>query len=125
MLRQRDSAGVGGEDGAGLAQSGDALPEGAFDLEVFGHRLDDPLALCDPVEVVLEVAGSDQGLRGFAHEADRLHPRGALDSSQGGLVALRLAGNHDIEQVHRKSGVGQVGGDARAHRPGAQDRNTA
>ena len=46
-LGEGDAAGVGGEDGAGGAEGGDALPEGAFDLEIFGNGLYDPFAASD------------------------------------------------------------------------------
>ena len=42
-LRDGQSAGVGGDDGAGLADGVDFLEEGAFKVEVFDDGFDDPV----------------------------------------------------------------------------------
>jgi hypothetical protein len=39
-------------------------------------------------------------------------------------MTLRLAGNHDIEQIHRESRIGKVSGDTRSHGSGAQNSHT-
>ena len=58
-------------------------------------------------------------------KADRPLLRRALDSCQRRRVPLRLIRQHDIQQVHRKPGIGKVGGDPRPHGPRPQNRNTA
>ena len=50
---------------------------------------------------------------------------GVLQAGQRGGVAVGLPGRDDVQQFHRKSGIGKVGGDSRPHSPGAQDSDTA
>jgi hypothetical protein len=58
--RQRNTAGVGGEDGAGLAMSQHLLDEGALDLKSFRDGFDDPIAVSYFGQVVFEIAGCDE-----------------------------------------------------------------
>ncbi len=81
-LGERNAAGVGGEDGAGGAEGGDALPEGALDFEILGDGLNDPFAASDAAEIVFEVAGSDERFGGVREEGDGALFGGALDAGE-------------------------------------------
>ncbi len=124
-LGEGDAAGIGGDDGAGRAQGGDAAPERAFDFEIFGDGFEDPLAASDAAEIVFEVAGGDEILGGLGEEADGPLFGGALDAGESSGVALRFIGEDDVEEIDRETGVGKVGCDARPHGPGTQNGNTA
>ena len=55
----RQAGGVGGDDRAGLAHGFHALEELAFDFEILGDRLDDPVRLAAPRHVVFEISRRD------------------------------------------------------------------
>ena len=48
----------------------------------------------------------------------------SMPAMRGG-IAVRLVGQDDVEQVHRESGVGEMGRDARAHGSGSEHGDTA
>ena len=54
------AAGVGGEDGAGAAVLRDLCEQGVLDVEVLGYGFDDPVAIGDEGEVVVEVAEGEE-----------------------------------------------------------------
>ena len=122
---QRDAAGVGGKDGAGRAHLGHAAEQAALDLQVLGHRFDDPVAVAQLRQVVFEVARRDQGRGGGREERARLLLQGVLDAGQRGGVPVGLIGQNDIEQERRDAGVGEMGGNARPHGAGAQHGDAA
>ena len=124
-LRQRDAAGIGGDDRARRAHGRHAAPQGALDLQILRDGFDDPVASADAAQVVLEIAGGDQRFGGVGEERDGPLLRSAFDSGQRRRIALGLVGQHDIQQVDREPGIGEVGGDARPHGPRSQNRNTA
>jgi len=51
----RKATGVGGDDGAGLAELGDAREELTLDFEIFGDDFDDPVGFRDAGEVIFEL----------------------------------------------------------------------
>src|SRR3546814_6367810 len=67
---QRQGRVVGGDDGAVLAHTFQALVEVALHLGIFQHRLDDPVAVGEPLEVVLQVAGGDEIRRSEEHTSE-------------------------------------------------------
>ena len=86
-LRQRNAAGVGGDDGAGRAMRDHPVVERALDGEVFGDGFDDPVAVCDLREVVVEVAGGDEA-GGFGNEErGRAAFERGFDAIARGLIA--------------------------------------
>ena len=101
----------------------------ALDVEVLRDGLDDPVAVGDERQVVVEVARGDEA-RGVGDiERRRLGFFQRIDRGQGELVALGLrrgiggrAGRDDVQQHDRHAGVGDVRRDARAHGPGAEHR---
>ncbi len=122
---QRNSAGVGGDNRPRRAQGGDAAPQRAFDVEILRHGFDDPLAAADAAQIVLEIPRRDQGLGGIGEKGHGPLLGCIFDSGQRRGVPLGLVGQHDIQKVHGKPGIGEVGGDARAHSARPQDRDTA
>ncbi len=76
-------------------------------------------------EIVFEIAGRDQRLCGVGEESNGPLFGGVLDAGERGGISFGLIGKDDIEQVHRVSGVGKMGRDARTHGSGAQNRDTA
>ncbi len=99
--------------------------EAALDVEVFGDGFDDPIAIAQAAEIVFEIAGRDQRLGGIGEETDGPLFGGVLDAGERGGVALGLIGKDNVEQIDRISGIGKMGGDARTHGSGAQNRDTA
>ena len=53
---ERDAAGVGGEDRIGFASGFDFAPQRTLDLEIFDDGFDNPIAVRELREIVLEVA---------------------------------------------------------------------
>ncbi len=54
------AAGVGGEDGVGAAVLRDLFEQSALDVEVLGDGFDDPVAVGDQGEIVVEVADGEE-----------------------------------------------------------------
>ena len=92
----------------------DFIKQGAFDVEIFGDDLDDPVTVGDEAHVVVEVADRDE-----ASGVGRVEGRGLglLEAFEGGedeLVALGLwrvggcAGRDDVEEDDGKAGVSDV-----------------
>ena len=103
---------------------GDFAQQIALDLKIFRHCLDDPIALLEPGEVVFEVADAYQLARISRSKRSRL---GGLQLKQGAVaqgVPVPALGSH-VQQQNGQTGVGHMRGDARTHRPGAQNGNTA
>ncbi len=122
MRPDGDAAGVGGEDGVGAASGSIAGPEVTFHLEILNDGFDDPVALCDPLEVVLEVADGDE-----AGALNRCRSAAGFEFAAVSRPAFRrgipvgFAGRHDVQKIRRNAGVGEVGCDAGAHHAGSQN----
>ncbi len=134
-LAEEEAAGVRGDDGARAADGFHALEQRPLDVQALGHRFDDPVGFAQPLQVVLEVAqanplgvvGQEERLGvgllgGFQPRSDDAVADGGVVERQPALLFLfsQLAGD-DIQQNRLKSGVRQVGGDARPHHPGTQN----
>ena len=65
-LGHRQAAGVGGDDGAGLANGFDLAQQLALDLQVFDDGFDDPVDFGELRQIVFEVADGDQARRATA-----------------------------------------------------------
>ena len=65
--RERNAAGVGGDDRARRAVRDDFVVKRPFDRDIFRDRFDDPVAVFDFGEVIVEGAGSYQA-RAFGGE---------------------------------------------------------
>ena len=121
------AAGVGGDDGAGLADGFDFAQQGAFEVEIFDDGFDDPVDFGEFFQIIVEVADGDEAGERRIHEGGGLGFFCGIESGGGDFVAYRwrrggwdICGN-DIEQIARDAGVGEVRGDARAHGSGAED----
>ena len=121
--RHRQSAGVGGDDRSGLANGFYFAQQLALDFEVLDDGLDDPVAFGEPLQVVVEVADGDQLGEVRFKECRRLGLARGVKPGGGEFVARGSVGigRHDVEQVRRNSGVGQVCGDAGTHGSRAKD----
>ncbi len=123
------SAGVGGDDGAGLAHGFDLLQQSPLDVEVFHHGFDDPVDVGQLFEVVIEVADGDEAGERRFHEGGGLGFLRGIEASGGDLISFRTAhgsvraGRNNIKQIAGNTGVGKMRGDAGAHRAGAEDSN--
>src|SRR4029453_6199891 len=84
-----------------------------FDCQVFDDRLDDPIRSPGRGKIV-EAAGPNQ-LEGLGlKERVRFEDPQTIPSVRGGL-------RRDVEQQHRKPGIGEMARDLRAHGSGAED----
>ena len=110
----------------GRAHGGNASQRRALDVEILGHGLDDPVALRQRrPRSSSKLPAVMSALAAVGEEGHGPLFGGILDARERRGVALGLIGNHDIQEVHGKPGVGEVGGDARAHGAGPEDPNTA
>ncbi len=120
---QRDAGGVGGDDGGLLGDLLDARHEPLLRLQLLDDRLEDPVRLRDPAEVVVEVAEAYPLGDGLAHEVRRLgllHP--LVTGLHDGVLVVAFP-RRDVQKVYFQAGVGAVGGDGRAHRPRSKYRD--
>ncbi len=87
---ERDAAGVGGKDGIGFARGFNFVPQRALGLEVFDDGFDNPVAVRELSEIVLEVARFDE--RGFivGEESAGTLLQGVLNALQRRRVAIRF-----------------------------------
>ena len=122
-FRDRQTAGVRGDDGAGLANLFDLAQQAALDLEVFDDGFDDPVDIGELVEIVFEVADGDQARERWLEEGGGLGLHRGFETGGGDAIARGAVGvgRHDVEQIRRNTGVGQVCGDAGAHGARAQN----
>ncbi len=124
-LGEWNAAGVGGDNRSGRAYRRHAMPQGAFDFEILGHRFDDPFAAPDASQVVLEIARGDQRFGRVREEGHGPLLGGVLDSGEGRRIPLGRIGLDDIQEVHREPRIGKMGRDSRTHGSGSQNGNTA
>ena len=121
------AAGVGGDDGAGLADGFDFAQQGALEVEIFDDGFDDPVDFGELLQIIFEIADGDEAGERRIHECGGLGFFGGIETGGGDFVARGrvcvgwdICGN-DIEQIAGNAGVGEVGGDAGAHGSGAED----
>jgi hypothetical protein len=124
-LADRQAGGIGGEHGMRGQVRHNAVEQGSFDGQIFCHCFDDPVAVGQLGQIVLEVAGSDErGQRGFIE-------CGWFCLGQGGERGLRqaasiaIASRNQVKKERGDSCVGKVSGDARTHGSGAQHGGAA
>ena len=86
------AAGIGGNDGSGLAHGLDLAQQSALEIEIFDHGLDDPVAVGQQAEMVFEVAGGDQAGQTGLHESSRLGLARGIQPGFGNAVADRGRG---------------------------------
>jgi len=99
----------------------DFFEESALDFEVLGDDFDDPVAVGNEGEIVVEVAGGEQTRAFGDEEGGRFGLLEAIERGEDELIAGGLgsvgrgAGRDDVEEDDGKTGVGEVSGDARPH----------
>ena len=120
---ERDGGGIRGDDGTGPAHRVEPRVEVTLHVEALHHRLDDPVRLPGPREVVVDVADIDLPHRAAVHEGGRAGFREALDRAAGDGATVRSVLRGDVEQEHARARVGEMGGDPAAHHPRADDRD--
>ena len=91
----------------------DSREQVPLDVQPFDDRLDDPVAGSEAREVGVEAAGGDEPRRLRCEERVGFQASRAVETGAGGLRV-------EIEQEGRNAGVGDVGGDLRAHHAGPQ-----
>ena len=126
-LVDRQAAGVAGDDRVGAAMLLHLVEQRPFDLQVLGDDFDDPVAVGNQSEIIVEVADRDQPRAVGRIEGRGLRLLQSIERSEDDLVPLLLrrvgvgARRNDVQQHHRKAGVGHMSGDARAHGSGSED----
>ncbi len=125
-LLDRQPGGIGGQHRARSQVRHHALQQRALDFEILGDRFNHPVALRQFGQVVFKVARREE--RGQSRLVKRCRLRFAqrVNRRHGQFVSrLRAVLGHHVEQQRRNSGIGQVSGDARAHRARAKHRGAA
>ena len=89
--------------------------------KVLDDGLDDPVGIREAAEVVLDIAGPDQTGQRLVHEAAGLHLSGNTVDNR---LAPLVTGSCYVEEIDFHAGIGELGGDATAHRACANHRDT-
>jgi hypothetical protein len=82
----RQSAGIGGNNGSWPAHRLYLAQQSPLQIHIFHHGLDDPIALHQQAEMILEVAGGDQARQPRLHECGRSGLARSIQSSFGNAV---------------------------------------
>ena len=122
-----EAAGVGGEDRAGAKVLLNLGEECVLYVEVLGYGFDDPVAVGEEGEVVVEVSDGDEAgaVRGI--ESGGLGLLEAVEGAEEELVSFGLcslgrdARRNDVEEDYWQPGIGDMGGDAGAHGSGSKN----
>ena len=96
--RQRNPAGVGGNDCSRCAKLRHLLQQAALDFKIFGDGFDDPIAMPDVAKMIFEIAGRDQCAGGLREESVRLLFQNVLNAGRGSGIAVGLIRENEIEQ---------------------------
>ena len=86
------ATGVGGDDGAGLANGFNFAEQGAFEVEIFDDGFDDPVDFGELFQIIFEVADGDEAGERRVHECGGLRFFCGVESGGGNLVACHRAG---------------------------------
>src|SRR4029077_4577929 len=66
-----EAAGICGYDGAGLSDGFNFSEQRALNVEIFDDGFDDPVDICEFLDVIFEVADGDEAGEGWVHEGGR------------------------------------------------------
>ena len=99
----------------------DLLVERLLDVQALDHRLDDPVAVFEHIEVVVDIAGGDQAGVALGHERRRIGLQQLRHRAFGNSVPVGAVLRHDVEQHAGDARVGDVRGDAGPHHACADD----
>ena len=97
-----------------------SCPKLALDGEILNDSLDNPIAVTQLWQVVLEVSWRYQGGFSLTKEGGRLLFNDGVYAALGGGVPVSLSGQYYIQQQGWVTGIGKVGGNPRPHGSGAQ-----
>ena len=117
--RQRNGRGVGRDHRAILADRLDLGIEVLLDVQALDDRLDDPVAIGQLAQVILDIAGGHQLGGALRHEGGGVGFEHLLHRAFGDGVAVGSVFRDDIQQQDGDAGIGHVGGDAGPHDSGA------
>ena len=123
-VRERDRRGVGRDCRVRSAVRLDPGVERLLEVKPLDDRLDDPVALGQPGQIVVDIAGLDQPGRAAPHEWSRIGLEHFLDRTARDRAAIGRV-PHDIKQQHRHPGIGHLRGDPGPHRAGPDHRDLA
>ena len=117
------AGGVGGDDGTGLAELCDFGEQAAFDFQIFGDDLDDPVGVGDARKIVFKIADGNFGSESGREKCGGLGFFGGVEAGEHDFVAVGGSGvfRNDVEQQAGEAGVGKMSGDACAHGAGAEN----
>ena len=101
----------------------DTSQQTAFDLHVLGDGFDDPVAILQLRQVIVEIA--DRDARRKLGRGESRRPGLSQPFESLGTKLVGLPGLCHVQQKHREPGVRDVRGDARAHRARAQHGDAA
>ncbi len=132
----RQSRCVGRNNRPRLPHRFHSLKQLPLDLQILGHRLDDPVRFAAPRQVIVEISRRDQSrrlrrkksrrprlLRRFQSCADNPVPHRRIFQRQALSLFVGIQFRWDnIEQVARNSRIRQMRRDSRPHRSSAQHR---
>ena len=119
----RKAGGIGGNDGAGLAELRDLGQQAALDLQIFGDHFDDPVRIGDARQIILKIADRYFGSQRGRKKRGGLRFFRGFKAGEHDFVAIGGGGvlRNDVEQQAGQAGIGKVCGDARAHGAGAEN----
>ena len=124
-----DPRGIGGDQRAFPAILIHLFEDLFFDIQSFNDHFDGPVTICDLLEIVFKVTGSDPGGEGFIVKGsgfsfDRRRQRLINDTVTGSWLFFfflaQVPGNN-IQQQYLETNVGKVAGNTGTHYTGAQN----
>ena len=116
---QPDSGGVGADRAARPANVFQPAVQRLLDVRAFQHRLNDPIAIGQFPQIVFQVAGFDQPCGAVMHERGGFRFAQPCHRTFRQHIPVVGAVRNDIEQHHGHAGIGDLGGNTRPHRSGA------
>ncbi len=124
-LCQWNAAGIGRNHCSRGAMSQHPVVKRPLDAQVLRDRFDNPVAVFDLCDVVIEVAGRNQ-LRRLRHKKCGRPPlQRRIHARPRGLIAELLLGQNDVEQQGGNLGVGKMRGNAGTHGSRSKDGGSA
>ena len=111
---------IRGYDGPRSHDRFDLFKQGVLHVQPLHHRLNHPFRFGQPVQMILEIADLNATKRLLVEKRSRFGFRGGLQSPFHGRIAGAAFPERHIQQQHLQARIGEVRGDLRAHRAGAQ-----
>ena len=103
----------------------DPLQQRSLDGQILGNGLDHPIALSEPGQVLIKIAGRDERGQGSIIEGGWPGFGQGIERRECQLVLYGFARGNHVEENCGNAGVGQVSGDPRAHCSCAEYRGAA